>query len=259
MSNAPRLVKRNHGGGHSYTLDGVKEPGVTSVLGTLAKPALPDWAARTAAEYAVDHWAELSEQPVSARLDAIRSAHNRRSRTAMKDGTRIHTFGAQLASGISVEVPDEYAGRAGAYARFLDEWDLAPVEVETAVAHTRYRYCGTFDAIMRSPRLGTILIDIKTGRVYAEAVLQLAAYRFADLMEGDRPMIPTDGTYVAHVLGDAVELVPVAADERQWQTFLHLLTVYRWTLAIKDESPVGRAVHPEELDHDHAAAALALD
>ena len=46
------------GRGHRYVdAYGIKVPGVTTLLsGGLPKPALTNWAARTAAEFAVDNW-----------------------------------------------------------------------------------------------------------------------------------------------------------------------------------------------------------
>ena len=41
---------------HRYWLDGKPIPGVTTLIGKgLPKPALPNWAARTVAEYVVDN------------------------------------------------------------------------------------------------------------------------------------------------------------------------------------------------------------
>lgn len=244
---ASRFARRNYGTGHGYTLDGHKVPGVTTVVGKLAKPALTNWAARKAAEYAVDRWGELTERAVSDRLAEIAGAANRASRVAMDRGTRVHTFGAALASGREVAVPPELVEPVEAYARFLDVWGLEPVAVELPVCHTGHRYGGTLDAIYTCDRLGTILVDIKTGGVFPEVALQLAAYRHTDLTLGDHPMTPTDGAYVAHVVGDDVELIPVATGDTEWRAFLYLLTVYRWTQSAQDESPVGRAVHPEDV------------
>jgi hypothetical protein len=101
---------------------------------------------------------------------------------------------------------------------------------------------------MQSDRLGTILLDIKTGGIYRESVLQLAAYRYATLAldgNGDEIDMPeVAGCYVAHVLGDTVELVPVDAGENVWRTFLYLLTVYRWNNQ-PDYDPIGSPLYPE--------------
>jgi hypothetical protein len=242
-----RFTRRNYGSGHGYSLDGERIPGVTTVVGKLGKPALTGWAARMAAEYAVDHWGELAGLGPTARLGAIKGAADRASRVAMTRGSRVHAFGAALATGRAVDVPEELAEPVEAYARFLDRWHLEPVATELPVCSTRYGYGGTLDAIYRHPDLGNILVDIKTGGVYADHALQLAAYRHADLTMGDKPMIETTGAYVAHILGDDVELIPVSAGAAEFRTFLYLLAIYRWTKSADDDSPVGRAIYPEDV------------
>jgi hypothetical protein len=62
------IERRNHGRGHSYLVDGQKLPGVTTILNTLPKNALVEWAGKTTANYAVDYWAELAELTPSKRL-----------------------------------------------------------------------------------------------------------------------------------------------------------------------------------------------
>lgn len=245
---APDFRRRNHGNGHSYTLNGVKVPGVTTVLNALAKPGLIGWAARMAAEYAVDHWSELDSAPVSTRLAEIASAHRTANNTAKVRGTRIHSFAAKLYAGEPVEVPEQLAVPVGAYARFLDEWDVTPVHAELPVCHAGHWYAGTLDAVLDVPRLGRILLDVKTGGVFREVALQLAAYRYATHglgAVGVFDLSPVDGTYVAHVVGDSVELLPVDGGEASWRAFLYLLTVYRWTL--NDDGIIGRAVFPEDV------------
>jgi len=245
---APRFVRRNRGTGHSYTLDGAPVPGVTTVLGVMAKPALVNAAARVAAAYAGDEWSTLAELPTSERVELIAKAHERKWYGKRERGTRIHTFGALLAAGTTVDVPEELAGPVDAYARFLDAWDMEPVATECPVVHTTYGYAGTFDAIVSSPKLGgVVLLDIKTGGVFKESALQLAAYRNAThyLDAGELETMPaTVAAYVAKVGPDDVELVPVAADDQTFAAFLYLLAVYRWNLDYAADA-VGQTVYPE--------------
>ena len=62
----PTFKRRNYGGGHGYWLvneDGTETdvPGVTTILSDAIPKQLKQWAADQAADYAVDHWAELFE------------------------------------------------------------------------------------------------------------------------------------------------------------------------------------------------------
>lgn len=265
-----RFARRNHGSGHSYRLDGAKIPGVTTAIGVLDKPALKQWAANMAANEAIRSWDELATLDVVERLDRIRYAHKNTVRKASVRGTRIHAYGQKLAHGDEVTIPDEYAGPAQAYARFLDRWQLEPLWTELPVCHTGYRYGGTLDLIGTSPFLADgapILLDVKTGGVYREVALQLGGYRHCDLAlepapEGTKPprgrkvpdpvAVPMPETaetaYVAHVLEDDVELVPVDASANTWKQFLYALQLYRWIQACEDDPPVGRAIWPESAD-----------
>ena len=254
-----RFERRNHGTGHSYRLDGHKIPGVTTVIGILDKSGpLKQWAANLAAEEAVEHWAELSGLPVVQRLDRIRYAHKKTLRQASVRGTRIHALGEKVAHGLDVQVPDEYVGPVEAYARFLDRWQIETHSTELPVCHTGYRFGGTADGIASSPLLADgepFLFDVKTGKgVYAETALQLAAYRFADvaLVDGAEVSMPATGerAYVAHVLADDVELLPVDAGPATAKAFLFALALYRWRESCGDDPPVGRAVWPETVGAD---------
>lgn len=251
-----RFVRRNHGTGHSYRLDGQKIPGVTTVNDTLDKSAaLKQWAANLAATEAVENWDELGQLGVIERLDRIRYAHKNTLRKASVRGTRIHALGEKIANGLEVQVPDEYRGPVAAYARFLDRWQIETVHTETAVCHTGHRYAGTLDGIATSPLLAggaPFIFDVKTGGVYREVALQLAAYRFADvaIIDGEETAMPQVGEvgYVAHVLADDVELLPVDVGAHTWRVFLHVLQAYRWIQACQDDPPVGRAIWPETVD-----------
>ena len=67
--------RRNYGRGHSYYLGDRRLDGVTTLISNgLPKPALVNWAARTAAEKAVNEWDALAEE--SARRRAGPQAHH---------------------------------------------------------------------------------------------------------------------------------------------------------------------------------------
>jgi hypothetical protein len=266
-----RLERRNYGSGHSYMLDGTKVPGVTTIIGKLDKPALIDWAARKSAGYAIDHWDELTELPLMERAKLIQDARWDSNKKAIVRGNRIHALAEKLGVEGEAQPPAELLSQVEAYARFLDRWDMESVATEASIAHTEYRYAGTLDAIVKSPKLGTILMDVKTGQsVWGEVALQLAAYRYADLLQTatetvgprggrkagiptEEPMPPVDACYVAHVLGDDVELLPVSVDEYTFETFLYLQEIYLWHEQATNRNseyyrpPVGAAIYPEQV------------
>jgi hypothetical protein len=250
-----RLVRRNYGRGHGYKLDDQKIVGVTTAIGVLDKPALRNWYAEQAAKRAIDEWDELALLPVSQRLERIRYGARDTVQAAALRGNEIHDLGQQLANGEDVDVPPEHVGPVEAYARWLDEWDVTPIAAETPCASTKHGYGGTADLWGRVGKRDNAmcLLDIKTGKgVYNETGLQLAAYRFTDLMQPEKGVeIPTpvvDLVYVAHVLPDAVRMLPVTADEAVFRDFLYVLQAYRAQQSWADWPLIGSSVRPDEVE-----------
>jgi len=188
-------VKRRRVGtsGFSYTIDGIKAPGVTSVIGMVPKN-LTDWAARCAADYATDHWAELAAMPLlSERNKLIASAHHEVRDSRAKRGTEVHKLGEALVAGEPVAVPEELAGHVDAYREWLDAVEPKAVEggTELLFASREHTYCGTGDLIADLPDIvadGEFipacrwLLDLKTAAsLWPESALQLTGYRRADV------------------------------------------------------------------------------
>lgn len=247
-----RLKRRNYGRGHGYTLDGEKILGVTTALDTMDKPALKRWYAEQAAKRAVDEWDRLAELPVSERLEYIKWGGRDAVRAAALRGTEIHDLGQKLADGLEVDVPDEHRGPVEAYARWLDEWEVETFATETPLASVTHRYGGTADLWGRVGKLGgaLCLLDVKTGKgVYDETALQLAAYRYSDLLQvgGEEIATPAvEHVLVAHVLPDTVRTLPVIADETTFRAFLYVLQVARVRKGWEDWPLVGSAIQPGE-------------
>jgi hypothetical protein len=251
-----RLVRRNYGRGHSYQLDGHKVDGVTTAISTGFPVQLKQWSADVAANYAIEHWDELAEQPLTKRIDRIRYAHRETLAAAALRGTEIHGYGEKLVHGIAVEIPDDYRGPSEAYARFVDEWRIEPIATETPLANTEYGYGGTADLWATIGVRGGLpaLIDLKTGaNIYESVALQLAAYRHADLWQPRKGEETTDvpkveAVYVAHILPDDVRLLPIEADDNAFREFLYVLMTARWIdrHGFRGEEPVIGA--PERIE-----------
>ena len=263
----------------TYLLDGDRVPGVTTVIGTLDKPALVGWASNVTASHAVENWDRLAGMSLMNRLEELKKARFNLNKKAIVSGKRIHEMAERLTKGEEVEVPHEYRNAVEAFARTLDEWELEAIALETPCAHSEYRYAGTFDGLYYSPRLGTVLGDNKTGKkIYPETALQLAAYRFTDLRleeeaqpDGPRggkkpsiwvekPMIQVDCAIGIHISQDtdespaSVEILPIEAGEREFDTFLHLLEVHETWIKRTGfnfrndatyDNPIGEPIYPE--------------
>ncbi len=225
--------------GHHYTDGaGTRVPGVTTIIGDgTPKPALINWAANATADAAVNRWDELSDMPPAQRLSALRSARYDEKDRAANRGTQVHALAERLIKGETVQAPDEIAGHVEAYARFLDEFRVTAVHVEFSVASYRFGYAGTGDLIgdfMTSDGPRRLLCDIKTNRsgIFGETALQLAAYRFADVLiiDGEEEeMPPVDGCAAIHVRGDGYSFIPVTAGEAEIMTFRYVQQVGLWT------------------------------
>lgn len=228
MADAPAPVARriNRGRGHSYEIDGRPVDGVTTLLGDgVPKPALIDWAARTTAEYAVDHWDELAELKGTARLRTLERARWDKTKAAAARGTNVHELAMRLAAGQEVTVPDEIAGHVDAYLQFVADWQPRELLVEVPVFHRTYSYAGTLDLIAELADGNNWLLDWKTGAtgIYPESALQLAAYRFAEFYLDDhgaeQPLPPIDFCGCVWLRADGYDLKPVDAGGQTFMTF----------------------------------------
>lgn len=278
------FTRKNHGNSHSYYVDGVKIPGVTTIIGVLSKDALVGWAAKTTATYAVENWDRLAGMTVLNRFEEISAARYKTQREAAVRGNRIHALGEKLATGEPFTGDDrDLRSAAEAYVALLDEWELEPVALEMSCYNRDYQYAGTADGVFESPRLGRVIVDIKTGKkAYSEVALQLAAYRYSDIyleevkrvgprggkLKSDwieKPMPTVDGAAVIHIERETDEspararLLPVQANEEIWEQFLYLREIHAgWVERTSWDNrkspsyspPIGGELHPEMSDEE---------
>jgi len=230
---------------HSYFLDGVKAPGVTTILQKAAKPGLVRWAARCAADEAVNNWEQLAELPLMERREVLLGAPDRDRDAAAGRGTEVHHLAERYINGQPVTAPDELAGHFDAAVDFLQRVRPAVVATELAVASRAEHYAGTLDLIADLPELhaglevipaGRWLLDFKTGRsgVWMETALQLTAYSRAEFYVRESggteyPMADVGITRCGAVWlrADGWDLLPVTANDETWAYFLHLAAIDR--------------------------------
>lgn len=249
------IQRINSGRGHYYKIDGVKADGVTTLIGDgTRKKALEAWGIKSVAEYAADHLDRLVEMQDMGREAIVaalkQSPYTDRDKAANR-GTEVHRLAEELIHGREVEVPEELAGYVDSYVRYLDEWQPEPIKVERTVAHRRWNYCGTFDAVYRLRDGRVVIGDIKTSRsgIFSETALQLAAYRFAEVYLDDdgseKPMadlgIDDEGQGL-WIRADGYDVLPIPCDESVFKAFLHIAYGARWMKANK--SIVGDPLSP---------------
>ena len=162
-------------------------PGVTSILGVLARPALVNWAASQAAEYVAENLrpgVPLDEVEIRELADGARMAHRRAQKRAATVGSVVHEWIERYARGriggrrLRVALPENAQARRGVEA-FLDWVDAHKVdflESERRVYSREHGYAGTADLVAVVDG-DLVLIDVKTSKgIYPEYELQLAAY-----------------------------------------------------------------------------------
>lgn len=267
------VVKRTGRGGRDYTWGptGEKFPSVTTLLGGLAKPALPYWAAAEVAEEAYERAALLdqyrADDDKAGAIRWLKDAPWRRSKSASETGTAVHariealTTGAQVGPAGPEEVP------------FIRSWDAFRRDnepefhmAEAPVFNREEKYAGTLDAVATFHKGehagGPYVIDYKTsskslaflaanrkpGPPYPEIALQLAAYghaTFVGVADGsEQPMPETVGGIAIILFSDGYRLVPVETGEDVFMAFRYAREAYRWS-AVTSKTVFGDAITVE--------------
>lgn len=219
-----------------YRVDNKRVPGVTTVLSVLDKPALLGWAARTAADAAVEACA--NGLPPDAAKEAGRKAVFARRDKAADLGTRAHAMVEAYFAGEEIVATLTDPDDAKVYAcakRAIDHIEKTCTRVVLSeTAHTSpMGFGGTLDLVVE--RDGKLLIaDLKTGKgVHDEVVPQLAAYRFLLSCAG----VVVEGGLVFHapVDGDEVveHVIPSHKLDAGWRVFDCALTIYQTRAAAR--------------------------
>lgn len=230
--------------GHLYYFDGLGPwPGVTTVAKVMESVALTNWKREQVARAAVRHAARLVDD-VTAGNEEAAVAFLLRTRTpgdAARDrGSRIHAAleGILKRTRPAVEARD-VAAIDGARA-WLNDNRVTPIEVESFLLNETAGYGGTGDLIAR---IGdeVWLLDWKTsasvvdrsGRVYPDMRLQLAAYRHAEFVarSGDstrHPLPAITRTGILHVTDGGTRLYDAAVSDADWTAFRACLWLHGW-------------------------------
>lgn len=227
---------------------------VTTALNAIPKPGLTRWAAKVTAGVAVeklDILNTLAGDDPKAAVDWLKQAPFSSRDRAADIGSIIHgiveldALGKhEEADSLFDELPDESSRRKALHARaFFVTVPLTVEHVEFVVYHHGLGYAGTGDFIVSfhedyawslpgvTAERPKMIVDLKTGKgIYAEAALQMSAYRYSenmvDLRTGELLDMPeTDGAMVLHVDEDGWELIPVDASEEVFEQFKKALTM----------------------------------
>jgi len=258
---------------HSQTIDGVRyytSPNtqqrmvsVTSIIGTLDKPALRYWVGKQVAQYAVDErnvWLPVAEKDPKAAFDLIKGSPWRSQESSATLGSAVHAAVEARILGESVDIeslPIDVQPFIKSYLNFEEIFQPQYEMAEATVLSYKYGYAGTIDAIATFNRpdlglVGTYIIDWKTGKaVYPDAALQLSAYRHADVVllpNGTEIAMPKiDGAIVVKIRPRSYEVVPADASEETFKYFRHLQMAFKW---VHEASKVvlGTPIRPQAVE-----------
>jgi hypothetical protein len=228
---------------HRYTFQGVVYPGVTGILKVIDKSdALMSWAARQTAEAALN--VNIAELLAGVGREGVIKALTARKEwkrdEAAQLGTAVHGYADDHINGrpIPDDLPEIQRDYVTVYA---DWWKSSGWTVRTSEAyliHTAHGYGGTLDLLCRDRDGRTVLADLKTGRgVYAEAVLQLAAYGAAELIQTPAgalfPMPAVDRYAILHVTKDGVREIEVSIGNLELLAWGAAIDLHSWWQTIK--------------------------
>lgn len=233
---SPSISTKSISGNRHYVHPKTNEqvPSVTTILGVVNKPALPRWAAKMTAEYAVaqkDTWTGLDNR---AAIELLKGSPWRSMNDAAEKGTSIHGIAEKLLRGEQIDFIQPGTEHAcQSVAELITALRPKPVAIEATVWSHKYKYAGTLDL------LATIddelwLIDWKSSKgVYPDFALQLAAYAMADEIiypDGtSTPMPEISNAAIAHVPKEENwAFVPLNIGEPARTAFLHALGLFEW-------------------------------
>lgn len=198
---------------------GKRLPRVTTVLDQMSRPALIQWAANMASEYAIDviekikngglTFGDVLGMDIKTFAREAKTAHKKKSEEAIDIGTRVHAIAENVfknmmeakkegKSGdieISVEIDEDIKNPVNALLAWIEQHRIDPMMVEEIVVSESFGgYIGRPDTVsFVDDRL--YLIDLKTSKaVYDGYAQQVAAYDHA-FSEGSKGF-PTDGTAI---------------------------------------------------------------
>jgi hypothetical protein len=204
-------VKRSRTHTRYYAKDGALVPGVTTVLGVLAKPALVPWANKLG----------LAGVDVKNYVDVLATIGQ-----LGHDMICCHNQQKEFISEEPRDLIDKAENCFLSYLSWEKQHEIVPILCEAPLVSEQYRFGGTVDMFALVDGVPTI-VDYKTGKaIYPEHIYQVAAYR---------QLLTEQGHKV-----DAVRILQIGRDETEgfsekvvsdsissWLIFHHCLEIYR--------------------------------
>lgn len=213
-----------------FNKDGVKVPGVTTVLNILTKPNLLDWAWKCGLE-GIDY---KKERDTKADIGTL--AHSLVTDYLTGDETDYSNF------------TDEEIDKAENCVLSFFEWhknnQLKVQFVEKQLVSEKYQYGGTCDiygTILGIP----VLIDLKTGKaIYEDYRYQLAAYKQL-LIENGYPVTLCKIIRIGREENEGFEVLDFEDTDTEMMIFLSALNIYQLKNRVSNPDSFGAWVDKE--------------
>ncbi|WP_327066769.1 hypothetical protein [Kitasatospora sp. NBC_01302] len=255
-------IPRPSQGWYRDPITGTKLRRVTTILSQgCSKEPLVFWSANFTAQTAIDNLPQLvaSSRTRADReesYDWLRKAHIRRKDERADVGTAVHRLIEAHILGTPIPADllndQELAPYVDNFSAFIREWEIEFEASEMVVGNYEDGYAGTLDYLYRSRIVASLLGvrpdtlfegDTKTGGeldvkgVYAEAGLQMAAYRRATvcwLRDGTQiPMPAVHSTgIVLHLRPEGYRVVPVLCGDDVFEAFLVMKQAAEWATGL---------------------------
>jgi hypothetical protein len=199
--------------GDFYWYHGKPYVSVTQVLKVIDKPALRFWFGREVYRF-------FAKNPNAGEQEALNAPWSV-SGVARNRGTTVHSIveSWETTGKVITNTPPQFQGYARAFESWVNEYQAQLLEHERTIINTEHKYAGTLDLMVNINHQPAI-IDVKTGKdIYAEAGLQLSAYKHGDEVKADKVgvvLLQEDGNYKFQWLPD------------DFDTFLHVKAVWEW-------------------------------
>jgi len=168
---------------HRYYLNGAQLPGVTTILGVLAKPALIQWAANMACDFVRENYTfGLSEKPeveLEKVLKEARTAHAKKRDASADIGTLAHAWISRFIKGENPAREESLGVITDNFLKWVEEAKPKFLASEKVVYSEKWWFAGCLDFLCEIDGK-KFLGDIKTGSgIYPEMFWQTAGYQIA--------------------------------------------------------------------------------
>jgi hypothetical protein len=187
----------------------------------------------------------LSEKDGEKRaVEKIKNASSRYAESAAKEGTTVHHYAELIARAVQAnekpkadKIPQGIMPYLKNYVRFLKEFEVEPIMLETVVWNEEVGYAGRIDmaAILHKISEDLVIVDTKSGAsgVWESVSLQQTAYVKAEYWWDEdsdflQPMPEVAGAYALWLRPEGYALIPVDTTEAEYEQLKRLRGSLEW-------------------------------